>query len=237
MNERIRISAKNLGAVALPDFCPRCFWIKIKLQHRLPYQIFPGIFSAIDAYTKNVIHGWFDRHGASPPWLADLGNLAGYRLPPHYNQFQIVDETYDVLLTGSPDGVFVRPDGSYVIVDYKTARHTATQDQLYPMYEVQLNAYARIGAQCGLAPVSALALLYTEPTTDKVVVLSHGIHRDDGFVLGFAAKVVPVPLDGSILTPLLAQTREIHDRPTSPPRRDGCQDCARLDALMAIAEM
>lgn len=237
MSEQIRISAKNLGAVALPDFCPRCFWIKIKLRHRLPYQIFPGIFSAIDAYTKNVIHGWFDRHGAPPPWLADLGNLVSYRPPPHYNQFQIVDETYDVLLTGSPDGVFVRPDGSCVIVDYKTARHTATQDQLYPMYEVQLNAYARIGEQCGLAPVSALALLYTEPATDKATALSYGIHRDDGFVMGFVAKVVPVPLDAGILTPLLARTREIHDRSTSPPRRDGCRDCARLDALVAVAGM
>ena len=27
-NEQIRISAKNLGSLALTNFCPRCFWLK-----------------------------------------------------------------------------------------------------------------------------------------------------------------------------------------------------------------
>ena len=36
------------------------------------------------------------------------------------------------------------------------------------MYEVQLNAYAVIGEQKGFAPVSGLALVYTEPVTDDV---------------------------------------------------------------------
>ena len=49
--EPLRISAKNLGELAKPDFCPRCFWLRTHAK-RLPYQIFPGIFSSIDAYTK-----------------------------------------------------------------------------------------------------------------------------------------------------------------------------------------
>ena len=48
MPKPIRISAKNLGAVAMPGFCPRCFWIQMHAEG-LPYQIFPGIFSSIDA--------------------------------------------------------------------------------------------------------------------------------------------------------------------------------------------
>ena len=47
MNRQIQISAKNLGALALPAFCPRCFWIRMKCGGKLPYQIFPGIFSSI----------------------------------------------------------------------------------------------------------------------------------------------------------------------------------------------
>jgi len=58
MSEPLRISAKNIGALALPDFCPRCFWLKLKARNRLPFQIFPGIFSSIDAYTKRVVHAW-----------------------------------------------------------------------------------------------------------------------------------------------------------------------------------
>jgi len=32
--EPFRISAKNLGELALPDFCPRCFWLKLNLLAR-----------------------------------------------------------------------------------------------------------------------------------------------------------------------------------------------------------
>ena len=42
------ISAKTLGEPVLPDFCPRCFWLKLHAR-QLPFQIFPGIFSSIDA--------------------------------------------------------------------------------------------------------------------------------------------------------------------------------------------
>jgi hypothetical protein len=110
MSERIRISAKNLGELALPRFCPRCFWIKLKLNNKLPFQIFPGIFSSIDIYTKNIIHSWFDRHHSSPPWLSDLGELTGYINPPHYSKYSITDDDNDILFTGVPDGIFIRQD-------------------------------------------------------------------------------------------------------------------------------
>jgi len=50
---QLRISAKNLGELARPEFCPRCFWLRAHAK-RLPFQIFPGIFSSIDAYTKRA---------------------------------------------------------------------------------------------------------------------------------------------------------------------------------------
>ena len=53
----LRISAKTLGELALPDFCQRYFWLKLHAK-QLPFQIFPGIFSLIDAYTKRVVHAW-----------------------------------------------------------------------------------------------------------------------------------------------------------------------------------
>ena len=60
----LRISAKNLGVLALPGFCLRCFWLRIKARNCLPFQIFPGIFSSIDAYTKRVVHSWIDRNSS-----------------------------------------------------------------------------------------------------------------------------------------------------------------------------
>lgn len=234
---QIRISAKNLGEVALPDFCSRCFWVKLRIHNRLPYQIFPGIFNSIDAYSKRIVHSWLNKHGNLPSWLAGLGDIVTYRHPPHYSKFQIVHAEYDILLTGSPDGVLVRRDGSHIIVDYKTAKYTATQDELFPMYETQLNAYALIGEQRDLAPVSGLALVYTEPITDEASATEDVNHRGSGFAMGFVATVLEVTLDTNILMPLLARTREIYNLQTSPSGRDGCKDCKLLKDLLDVATM
>ena len=237
MTDRIRISAKNLGELALPNFCPRCFWLKLKLNNRLPFQIFPGIFSSIDAYTKNIIHSWFDRNHASPPWLSELGELTGYINPPHYSKFSIVIDDYDILFTGVPDGIFIRQDGSYIIVDYKTARYTGNQDSLFPMYQVQLNGYALIGNEKGLTPINDLALIYMEPLTDKAVDIHDGNYRDNGFALGFSPKILRVELNPSKIYPLLAQVREIYEMPSAPCCHTYCKDCESVEALASLVNI
>jgi len=231
MTDRIRISAKNLGELALTNFCSRCFWLKLKLNNKLPFQIFPGIFSSIDAYTKNIIHSWFDRYQSTPPWLSDLGELTGYINPPHYS---IVDDDNDILFTGVPDGIFIRPDGSYIIVDYKTARYTVAQGSLFPMYEVQLNGYALIGNERGFNPVSDLALVYMEPVTDKETAIHDGNYRDDGFALGFSPKVHRVDLNPGEIYPLLAQVREIYEMPGAPDSHTGCKNCESVEAMARL---
>jgi hypothetical protein len=231
MSTQIRISAKNLGELALPSFCPRCFWLKLKLNNRLPFQIFPGIFSSIDAYTKGIIHSYFDRFGKFPIWLDGLGLLNGYHQPPHYSSFNIVDPESNILLTGTPDGIFQRQDSSFVIVDYKTAKYTGTQDGLLPMYEVQLNAYASIAEQKRYSPVSGLALIYMEPITSLEAIMNADNHRDIGFVMEFAANIHEINLNKSLVSALLAQTRDFYELPEAPSAC-GCKDCQALEALV-----
>src|ERR1035437_4663074 len=121
----LQISGKDLGALAMPGFCPRCFWIR--RQTNLPWQIFPGIFSSIDSYSKKVVHGHFDKHGP-PPWLAPLGDIRGYIDPPSAQQFRVMVDEYGLLLTGAVDAISKKADGTLVIADYKTGRHTEAQD-------------------------------------------------------------------------------------------------------------
>jgi len=236
MSNQIRISAKNLGEVALPHFCPRCFWVKLQLNNKLPFQIFPGIFSSIDSYTKRIVHSWFDKYGGPPLWLRGLGNIIGYIEPPHFSKYNILDLKTNILLTGSPDAVFIRSDNSHIIVDYKTARYTGAQDTLFPMYEAQLNAYALIGKQCGLEPISDLALIYMEPVTDEGAVASDENCHDDGFGMGFTANIHKVTLDLNIVPPLLAKTREIYDLEGPPAGREGCSNCQLLEGLLEVAK-
>ena len=227
----LQISGKDLGALALKGFCPRCFWISRRTK--LPWQVFPGIFSSIDSYSKKVVHGQFDKTGA-PAWLAPLGELRDYKDPPSAQRFRIPVEDHGLLLTGAPDAIFERADGTLVIADYKTSRHTDGQDRLMPVYRVQLNAYAYIARKLGWNPVSALALVYTEPVTTDEAALGEAARRVDGFAMGFAAKIVPLELDEAMLPPLFARAAQIHALVAPPAAREGCADCAQFEKIRGL---
>ncbi|MBA7714378.1 hypothetical protein ES703_123400 [subsurface metagenome] len=157
-----------------------------------------------------------------------------YENPPSYHKFNILNSASNVLLRGSPDAVFVREDGSYMIADYKTARYTKKQDKLLPLYEVQLNAYAAIGEQYGFSPVSDLALIYMEPMTEKEDAEKEINYRDDGFAMGFAAYIHKVELNPKSIPLLLAKVREIYELPSAPDGHDGCDDCQILEKIAAV---
>jgi hypothetical protein len=182
-----------------------------------------------------VVQVWIDRNGGAPVWLKGLGEVIGYIDPPHHSRFYIELPEYGVLLTGAPDGILTLPDGSIVIIDYKTAKYTGTQDRLMPMYETQLNAYALIAKHLGIGNVTKLALVYAEPVTDEEIAAQPEIHSDEGFVMPFSIFVHPVPRKPAKLQPLFQRAREIYNLPEAPDGRPGCEDCKRLDALMLLA--
>jgi len=160
--EQLRISGKHLGELSMKDFCPRCFWIKIHCKN-LPFQIFPGIFSSIDSYSKKITNRHFEKNKVVPDWINSIGEIESIVKVPSLNKFFVDDEETQIHLTGVPDEMFQLKNKSYVILDYKTARYTGNQDELLPMYEVQLNSYAYIAERIGLKPISWLGLLYYEP--------------------------------------------------------------------------
>ncbi|MGB2768336.1 MAG: PD-(D/E)XK nuclease family protein [Candidatus Zixiibacteriota bacterium] len=233
---QIRISAKDLGVLALPNFCPRCFWIKRHCAGKLPFQIFPGIFSSIDSYTKKVTNVHFDRYSRLPSWLEELVELGKPVKVPHYSKFSVTDENSDVVLRGAPDEILQMDDGSHFIIDYKTAKFTKAQDSLLPLYQVQLNAYAYIGERQGFDPISGLALVYMEPQTDLAADELHSLVKEEGFLMAFDGHILQIELDADkMISPLLREVRRIHDLESPPPGSDGCRDCQLLDGLIATA--
>ncbi len=231
----ITISGKNLGALAVKSFCPRCFWIKMRCENNLPYQIFPGIFSSIDSYTKKVTNIHYERDGMIPKWLSSFGNLSRPVKSPHHSKFFIVDNKTNIRLSGTPDEIFQRKDGSYFIADYKTAKYTASQDELLPMYEVQLNAYAYIANRGEFSPVSGLGLVYYEPDTDLTSDILDPVLLENGFYMAFRSKLHPIKLDPeNMILPLLEKVRTIIGTPSPPARSNGCKDCASIDRLVSV---
>lgn len=218
----MRISAKNLGAMALPDFCPRCFWIKN--QCKLPYQIFPGIFSSIDSYTKKVVHQFIDNFGRAPSWIPDCKDIKSYMKPLHWSKFCYTDPATGITLSGVTDDILVTDKGD-IIPDYKTAKFTATHDKLLPMYQAQLNGYSIIHESLG-NKVRATPLIYLEPQTDQV----NDIECMEGFFMDFKAHVLSVERNHEMVFELLHLAKEILEGPV-PDGVHTCPDCNKLDEL------
>ena len=228
----LTISATNLGSYASRRFCPLCAWVHLHVKP-LPYQTFPGIFSTIDRYNKLIVHRYFDRSHSLPSWLKPLGHVDHYIEPPHWKRFSVLDEETGVTLRGEADGIFRMIDGSYTIVDYKTAKYTPGQRGMFGSYEVQLNSYAYIGERLGLTPINQLALVYMEPITDEETVKEPQVVNEHGFSIGLKATIVPVELKpDKLIPPLLVKALEI-SKMTSPPSGLGnCKECAAVDELL-----
>ena len=233
----IKISAKNLGYTALADFCPRCYWIKLRTSHRLPWQTFPGIFSSIDSYTKHCIHHIIDGYKDNPydsplpRWMDEIGKINKYETVPHWSKNKYEDTKSNIILSGAPDDILIRADGSKVIPDWKTAKHTDTQDQLLPLYQVQLNVYAILNGDVN----TDLCLVYMEPWTEKVAACDN--ITVTGFKMAFSAVVVPVVNDRSVVRRALQLTRDIYELEKPPDSRTGCKDCDNLDKIIGLLGM
>ncbi len=213
------ISAKDLGKLALPDFCPRCFWLERHFGK--PPSLFPSIFSSIDSLTKKNVHETFSKEKRIPAWLPLE------KINEVYDgdvSFKLPVEAGDWVLVGRPDDIFQMEDKSFQIVDYKTAKFTGRQDELFPLYAVQLNAYAFLAEKYGLEPVSKLSLVYCEP--------SEAAAENGEFVLKFKSYHLNVGLDQENLFRLLVRAREIVDLAEPPASAENCQGiCRWLDKI------
>lgn len=222
----LRISAKDLGALKLDGFCPRCFWIERHMK--LPYQSpFPGIFSSIDSYTKKMVRLHLERTGKLPAWLTGIGRISGTVDKPD----AFFAERNGVRLTGSPDEMFRTTKGELIIVDYKTARYTGNQDALMPMYEVQLNGYAYIAEKTGLGSSSGLHLVYFEPPDEGFEELERKYVDSEGFGMPFKPTLHRIAKDTKGIEALMDKARLIYGSAKPPNGVEGCEDCRRLDEL------
>jgi hypothetical protein len=178
---------------------------------------FPGIFSSIDSYSKKVLQAALQHAQRLPHWFERFG-LHGEPLPlSHHSWFKVATGHGSLQLSGTPDEILLAPDGSLIIIDYKTARYNP-KDHLRPLYEVQLNVYARIAEN--LAPrsgypfpcrVQTLGLMYYDPLTE--------VNRPDkintrGFLMEFHAHWVPIQRRDEWIDELLARAWAILSQPS-----------------------
>ncbi|MFC1782755.1 PD-(D/E)XK nuclease family protein [Planctomycetota bacterium] len=147
-----------------------------------------------------------------------------------------MDADTNIKLTGVMDDLFMMEDGSYFIVDYKTARFTKNADKLLPLYKVQLNGYAYIFEQLKMGSVGGLLLVYYEPMTEVDVGKLDSLIVEGGFRMGFKAHLLKIDLDANgVVLPLLKVVRELGDRPVAPMGRENCKDCGRMGEIVNLS--
>lgn len=225
VEKAIRISGKNLSAVLMPDFCPRCFWIKNNLK--VPWQIFPGIFSTIDSYTKKMVHFYFEMTGNMPPWIPEVKDAIGLAKCLHWSKFQRFDKKTGITVSGMEDDVFLYKNDSRTIVDYKTAKYTKNQDKLLPLYEGQLNTYGWIEEGLGNDVRSDLLLIYCEP----IAIPESDNFTEDGFKMPFAAKTLIIKKDNNVVRQALDIAANIVFG-EMPNNTTECKDCEKFDQII-----
>jgi hypothetical protein len=167
-------------------------------------------------------------------WFTRAGLTGKPVKVPHFHDFNVLDNTTKILLTGVPDEIIKLSDGSYAILDYKTAKFTGNQDELIPMYDLQLNAYAYIGERTGFKPVSRLMLIYYEPVTEIANGEVDEIIDGKGFRMAFIGKLLEIPIDTRKIPALLKKVRRIYDLPRPPKGLGECEDCEAISELVAL---
>ena len=233
--ELTTLAVKNLGALAVPGTCERCFWIKARLGFKSPWAMFPGIFATLDSYSKKVTETWLSLYpGTVPPWLTGLGTTVTQLPCPHWSKFSFRDPVTGITLRGSPDERFMLADGTVAILDYKTSRYTPGKvDDLLPMYRVQLAGYRWLTLKLEQRETSVTNLVYYSPPESKAPIGTDEL-TPGGFSMKFVGTSVPVPTSLEEVEALLLRAKLLVGTPEAPAGAPKCKDCEMLDQIKGL---
>lgn len=221
-----RLSPSDL--TFLWDECPRCFYLKVKHNFRRPAVPFPSIFTTIDGLMKGFFQGQSTQTlDASLPaghvlWASRRVQSVPIALPGRR-------ET--CILAGLFDSLLAFDDGSYGIVDFKTA---APKAHHVAFYGRQLHAYAYAlehpaDGQLHLTPISRLGLFIVEP--------NEMTRQADGRI-AYVGQVtwLEVPRDDAAFLNFLSEVMGLLEAPAPPPAAETCAWCAYRQSARQQAE-
>jgi hypothetical protein len=212
-----KLSASDL--TFLFEECRRCFWMKLIGGLPRPRPPFPKVFILLDAQTKRFFAGKRTRElsPSLPPGRVALGERmvrSGRLVVPGHER--------PVLLAGRFDSAFRFDDGSFGLVDFKTAE---PRDEHLALYGRQLHAYALAAENPApgrllLRPVKQLGLLCVEPTTM--------VRHRGGVAYGGRPRWVEIPRDDDAFLAFLGEVLAVLERKTPPLPAPTCQFCDYL---------
>jgi hypothetical protein len=212
----------------LYDGCKHCFVLKVKHGISQPSIPLPGVFSTIASLQKDHYSGRRTEEFCPqlPPGIVTYGEQKVQSIPIKFDDLEST-----CFIAGRFDVVAELDDGSFAVMDFKTAN--PSEDKV-EMYSRQLHAYAfalENPAQGALKlhPISRMGLLFYIPDrceytgNDRQVLAGqmswHEVKRDDAAFHRFLHEVVAL-LDGPL--------------PEADPEQ--CDWCAYFSDIAGVSE-
>jgi hypothetical protein len=240
MDTTLEISPRNLGLILLALFCPRCFWMLMRMRFHGPFDHGGG---ALFTYMEQIERAQVDHHlettGRLPKEFSPFCDIrARAEFPKHWSKFRYQHKS-GVILYGVPDDIFTLADGSsLVVIDYKTAINKGEDDPFLPIYNSQVVGYCDIAENgLDLGKVKKAGLIYWEVQRTGVIE-DPSDHYERGKVwVPFVPKPLEFDIDYAFLDPMLKEAKKLWKSDSAPAGREGCKDCKKVDALFALGTM
>ncbi len=227
---QLHISAKQLGNLALENFCPRCLYMDYKLNLKYQGMIFPGILSKMDAIQKKSVVKYYDKYGHLPNWLESEGIIGKPKICPGPKTF--FTSIKGVILSGSIDLLIETPSKELIIIDFKTASPKDGYDPFMPVYNVQLQGYAKITEDLNLGKVVGLYLVYFSAQTSVTLDNIDSYVRTEDLEVSFDVVVKKLELNPEQTIGLLVDKfKNIITGNSLPERHPDCIECDRLEKI------
>lgn len=215
--------------------CPRCFYLELRRGIKRPPTYPFTLNNAVDELLKKE----FDQYRAiqQPHPIMEAHDLN--MVPFHHPQLDkwrhnftgirhyATDWSFD--LFGAVDDIWVTPDDTLTVVDYKATSREITHPNslVYPAYKRQLGFYRWLLEQQGF-PVSPKGyLLYCNG--ERTATTFEGR-------LDFAVYLIPVATDTRWITPTLQAMHSLLQAPDPPAAHQDCDYCAYTAARSAAEE-
>lgn len=237
MSDSLAITPRNLGAVCLPGYCPKCFKRLLHMRFHAPFNHFgAAIFGDAQSCQEAILGYYLAKSGCLPKQFAPFCDCAERtECSKHWSKFRYTHSN-GVVLYGQPDEVLNRKDGTLCIIDHKTAHAKGDDDPFHNQYELQVIGYANIAEGLGLGEVTLAGLLYWDAQVTPIVEKPEDYFEDGKLWMSFKPKGLEIEVDYAKLDAPIKELKAIWKAKTLPEGREGCDDCKRMELLLGFDE-
>ena len=207
--------------------CPRCFY----MDRRLGINPLPGFPFSLNSAVDTLLKKEFDKYreeGRLHPLMTENGiNAIPFRHEKinewreNFKGVQYLHTPTNFLVTGAVDDVWVDPDGTLIVADYKATSKaeeiTALDKDWQAGYKRQSEVYQWLLRHNGFKVSDTAYFVYANGDTEKDAFSNR---------LEFDTRLIPYTGNDSWVEPTLEKIKKCLDNDRIPESGEDCDTCA-----------